>query len=73
MEDISKLGIRDDLGFDLVVGDNLVGDDDILEFHLFRGTGTLQMGHWLFLLMTRILYVQRKQMGSWLHYPRPMN
>ena len=55
MEDISKLGIGDDLGFDLVVGDNLVGDDDVLEFHLFRGMGTLQMGHWLFLLITRIL------------------
>ena len=55
VEDIAKLCIGDDLGFDLVVGDNLVSDDDILEFHLFRGRSTLQMGHWLFLLMTRIL------------------
>jgi hypothetical protein len=55
MEDVSELNVRDDFGLDVLEGDELVGDDDVLEFSL-NGCGfTLQIGQELFLLMTRIL------------------
>lgn len=55
MEDVGELSIRDYLGFDFREGDEGGHDDESFELGLYMVRVTLQMGQWLFLLMTRIL------------------
>ena len=55
MEDVCELLVRHDLVPDGIVRGHLRSNDDVLECELSGGGGTLQIGHWLFLLMTRIL------------------
>lgn len=56
VENIAELAICHHLPFYRVVGSNFWSDDDdVFEGKLYERRSTLQMGHWLFLLMTRIL------------------
>ena len=55
VEDVCEILIGEEVVFEGVVGSEFGHDDDGLEGNLGRERDTLQMGHWLFLLITRIL------------------
>lgn len=55
VEDVGELAIGDDILLDGCVRTELGHDDNVFKGHLNREGATLQMGHWLFLLITRIL------------------
>lgn len=54
-EDICEVLIGEEVGLEALEGLELGHDDDVFEGELNGTADTLQMGHWLFLLITRIL------------------
>jgi hypothetical protein len=55
VEDISEIFVWEKVVFEGLKGSIIRHDDDILEIDLDEVKCTLQIGHWLFLLMTLIL------------------
>jgi hypothetical protein len=54
-EDICEVLIGEEVDLEALEGLELGHDDDVLERELNGRADTLQIGHWLFLLITRIL------------------